>query len=85
MNDGTPEVEAPTATEVQVESPSPQEASPVRPAETSRVGDVKEARETGESRACDEFGTEAFRFDDPYWDDAFDSYHNPTLRTCCRF
>jgi hypothetical protein len=84
VNYGTPEVEAPTATEVQVEAPSPQPASPVRPAEASRVGDVTEARETGESRARDEFGTEAFRFDDPYWDDAFDSYHNPTLRVCCK-
>jgi hypothetical protein len=84
VNYGTPEVEPPTATEVQVEAPSPQPASPARPAETSRVGDVTEARETGESRARDEFGTEAFRFDDPYWDDAFDSYHNPTLRVCCK-
>jgi len=36
-------------------------------------------------RGCDEAGAESFRFDDPYWDDAFDSYYNPTLRTCCRF
>lgn len=28
--------------------------------------------------------TKGFRFDDPYWDDAFDSYYDPTLRTCCR-
>jgi len=25
-----------------------------------------------------------FLFDDPYWDDAFCSYYDPTLRTCCR-
>ena len=25
----------------------------------------------------------AFLFDDPYWDDAFCSYYDPTLRTCC--
>jgi hypothetical protein len=35
-------------------------------------------------RACDEPRPESFLFDDPYWDDAFDSYHDPTLRTCCR-
>ena len=34
--------------------------------------------------ACDGPGAESFLFDDPYWDDAFDSYHDPTLRTCCR-
>ena len=25
-----------------------------------------------------------FLFEDPYWDDAFCSYYDPTLRTCCR-
>jgi hypothetical protein len=25
-----------------------------------------------------------FLFDDPYWDDAFGSYYDPTLSTCCR-
>jgi hypothetical protein len=45
---------------------------------------VAEARETGESRTRDELGTQPFRFDDPFWDDAFDSYHNPTLRVCCK-
>jgi hypothetical protein len=35
--------------------------------------------------ACDDLGPGAFRFDDPYWDDAFDSYHSSTLRTCCLF
>ncbi len=25
-----------------------------------------------------------FLFDDPYWDDAFGSYYDPTLGTCCR-
>jgi hypothetical protein len=28
---------------------------------------------------------DAFLFDDPYWDEVFDSYHDPTLRPCCRF
>lgn len=35
-------------------------------------------------QACDRRETESFLFDDPYWDDAFDSYHDQTLRTCCR-
>ena len=43
------------------------------------------AEDRRKPRACDEPGAESFLFDDPYWDDAFDSYHNPTLRTCCRF
>jgi hypothetical protein len=27
---------------------------------------------------------DSFLFDDPYWDDAFGSYYDPTLGTCCR-
>jgi hypothetical protein len=27
--------------------------------------------------------TEGLRFDDPYWDDAFCAWWDPTLRTCC--
>jgi hypothetical protein len=27
---------------------------------------------------------QGFLFDDPYWDDAFCSYYDPTLGTCCR-
>jgi hypothetical protein len=26
---------------------------------------------------------ESLRFDDPYWDDAFCAWWDPTLRTCC--
>jgi len=26
---------------------------------------------------------EGFLFLDPYWDDVFASYYDPTLRTCC--
>jgi len=26
---------------------------------------------------------QGFLFEDPYWDDAFCSYYDPTLRTCC--
>jgi hypothetical protein len=26
---------------------------------------------------------EGFLFQDPYWDDQFCSYYDPTLRTCC--
>jgi len=33
-------------------------------------------------RTCSDPGAEVFRFDDPYWEEAFDSYHDPTLRIC---
>ena len=33
--------------------------------------------------ACKDIWKDGFRFDDPYWDDAFDSYHSPMLRVCC--
>ena len=84
MNHRTPEVEPPAAAEMQAEIPSTQSTSPAPPTEASRVSEAREARDTGDSRDCDVPGTEAFRFDDPYWDDAFDSYHNPTLRVCCK-
>ena len=84
VNHRTPEVESPAAAGTRGELSSAQPMSPARPAETSRDREATEARETGESRACDETGTEPFRFDDPYWDDAFDSYHDPTLRVCCK-
>ena len=42
------------------------------------------AEEGKKPRACDEPEAVSFLFDDPYWDDVFDSYHDPTLRTCCR-
>jgi hypothetical protein len=28
-------------------------------------------------------GEQGFLFD-PYWDDAFSAYYDPTLRTCCQ-
>jgi hypothetical protein len=41
------------------------------------------ARKDAEKR--DEAQAErGFLFEDPYWDDAFCSYYDPTLRTCCR-
>jgi hypothetical protein len=38
----------------------------------------KDAKKRGDGQ--DERG---FLFEDPYWDDAFCSYYDPTLRTCC--
>jgi hypothetical protein len=52
--------------------------------EREREG-ARAAEERMKPCVCDEPGAETFRFDDPYWDDAFDSYYNPTLRTCCRY
>lgn len=49
------------------------------------VPDKSAAVEEGAPKACPDPAAKGFRFDDPYWDDAFDSWHNPTLRTCCRW
>ena len=35
------------------------------------------------ARSADRQAERGFLFEDPYWDDAFCSYHDPTLRTCC--
>ena len=90
MNPRTPEVELPIGAELRAEVPSVARRSPASPTEPSRTiqsgqEGTQAAEEGTKPRARDEPGTESFLFDDPYWDDAFDSYHNPTLRTCCRF
>ncbi len=38
----------------------------------------KDAEKRGEGQA-----ERGFLFEDPYWDDVFCSYYDPTLRTCC--
>jgi hypothetical protein len=38
----------------------------------------EEAAKRGEGQA-----ERGFLFEDPYWDDAFCAYYDPTLRTCC--
>ncbi len=35
-------------------------------------------------KSADRQTDRGFLFEDPYWDDAFCSYYDPTLRTCCR-
>ena len=35
------------------------------------------------ARSGDDPAERGFLFEDPYWDDAFCSYYDPTLRTCC--
>ena len=89
MNPRTPEVEPPVVAEMQAEVPRIGRRSPACPAEPSRTAQPERegapaAEERGKPRACDEPGAETFLFDDPYWDEAFDSYHNPTLRVCCK-
>ena len=49
-----------------------------------RAGPDAEPEEGGQPHTCAEPKGQPFRFDDPYWDEAFDSYYDPTLRTCCR-
>ena len=44
-----------------------------------RQSERVEAAKSGDRQ--DERG---FLFEDPYWDDAFCSYYDPTLGTCCR-
>jgi hypothetical protein len=50
----------------------PRERVKERSARSNEIENTDERREEG-----------AFLFDDPYWDDAFCSYYDPTLRTCC--
>ena len=35
------------------------------------------------ARSGDGTAERGYLFEDPYWDDAFCSYYDPTLRTCC--
>ena len=94
MNPRTPEVEPPVVADMQGEVPrigrrsSACPAEPLQPDRPEQLEQLEQegapaAEEQTKPRACDEPGAESFLFDDPYWDDAFDSYHSPTLRTCC--
>ena len=52
-------------------------SAPRRPAEPL-IGSEEAANR------ADRQAERGFLFEDPYWDDAFCSYYDPTLRTCCR-
>ena len=54
-------------------------ASAPRQRAKERPSGSEEAAKSGDHQ--DERG---FLFEDPYWDDAFCSYYDPTLGTCCR-
>lgn len=56
----------------------PSEPAGRRRQESRTTKECRKPRAPGEAEAG------SFRFDDPYWDEAFDSYYDPTLRTCCR-
>ena len=43
-----------------------------------RASGRKDAEKRAEGQA-----ERGFLFEDPYWDDAFCSLYDPTLRTCC--
>jgi hypothetical protein len=50
------------------------------------VMETIEEREQGASETLEEAekpDEEGLRFEDPYWDDAFCAWWDPTLRTCC--
>jgi hypothetical protein len=89
MNPRTPEVALPVVAEMQAEVSRRGPRRPASPAEPPRTAQPEQegtpaVEEQTEPPACHGPGAGSFLFDDPYWDDAFDSYHNPTLRTCCR-
>jgi hypothetical protein len=44
---------------------------------TTTVADRDVRPDTGDAE------DQGLRFDDPYWDDAFCAWWDPTLRTCC--
>jgi hypothetical protein len=52
--------------------------APRRRARERQIG----GEDSGDS--ADRQAERGFLFEDPYWDDAFCSYYDPTLRTCCR-
>jgi hypothetical protein len=43
-----------------------------------RQSERKDAANDGDRQ-----GERGFLFEDPYWDDAFCSYFDPNMRTCC--
>jgi len=45
--------------------------------------DPQTVDENAATRAEERVAAEGLRFDDPYWDDAFCAWWDPTLRTCC--
>lgn len=49
------------------------EEAPERPAEPAG----------GEGARAPDEDERGLRFEDPYWDDAFCAWWDPTLRTCC--
>jgi hypothetical protein len=52
--------------------------TPRRRARKPLIGSDEAAKSAGRE------AEEGFLFEDAYWDDAFCSYYDPTLRTCCR-
>ena len=56
----------------------PKKATVPRARTRKRQSEREKAAKTGDRQ--DERG---FLFEDPYWDDAFCSYYDPTMRTCC--
>lgn len=48
------------------------------------LGDHRPMERTEErDRGQAELEEQGLRFDDPFWDDAFCSWLDPTMRTCC--
>ena len=85
-NPGVPEVKLPDIAIAHVDVTGVRPRSSVCPTDT--FGPTSDGDRAAEAQPVptggDDFRAEPFLFDDPYWDEAFDSYHNRTLRTCCR-
>ena len=64
-----------------VKKPRRAKASKAR-APRARTKERPRGREDAEKRGEDQ-AERGFLFEDPYWDDAFCAYYDPTLRTCC--
>ncbi|HEX9776124.1 MAG TPA: hypothetical protein VGB83_11180 [Actinomycetota bacterium] len=45
--------------------------------------DVEQPPHATEDRERETEDERGLRFDDPYWDDAFCAWWDPSLRTCC--
>lgn len=47
------------------------------------LDDTEQVQDTGDTGDAGPEADPGIRFDDPYWDDAFCAWWDPSLRTCC--
>ena len=61
----------------------PRRAKAKRSRAPRRRAKERPSEREGAAKGSDGQDEQGFLFEDPYWDDAFCSYYNPTLGTCC--